>query len=183
MSDTFNDFVITPKLLYKNRCYTSPKALIPKGIVLHSCGFDAKSPDTLFRIWNTHKASASVHYVVKENKVTRFLPDNYRAWGSGGSINGTHIQIELIETPGIKYHRGRIVNYNAVEHEEYFNSTLKTTLFLCLYLKNLWKFAISDIIDHAEAHRIGKASNHRDITHWTKLHGVDMDDIRTILSV
>ena len=36
----------------------------------------------------------------------------------------------------------------------------------------------SDIIDHAEGHKLGIASNHGDVGHWLRRFGKSMDQVR-----
>ena len=90
-------------------------------------------------------------------------PDNIKQWGCGGSLNNTHIQVEICE--------------DNLKNKEYFNLIYNELIDLCVYLCEKYnidplayftynKKKVSTIIDHAGSYKLGMGSNHSDIGHW-----------------
>ena len=47
-----------------------------------------------------------------------------------------------------------------------------------MYLCRMYGLTAADILDHAEAHKKGLASNHGDVGHWFPKYGASMDKLR-----
>ena len=95
------------------------------------------------------------------------LPWDMRGWHGGGSVNDTHIGFEICE--------------DGLTDRGYFNSVYQEAVELCAYLCKRFNFnPVADgvLIDHAEGHRKGIASNHADVGHWFSRHGKNMDTFR-----
>jgi hypothetical protein len=107
------------------------------------------------------------------------LPWNFRCWGCGsgkkGSGNDYFIQFEICE--------------DNLQDKQYFNKVyqegIELTAFLCkkfnINPKNYVKINginIPTILCHAEANKLGFASNHADVLHWFKIYGKTMEDVR-----
>ena len=101
-------------------------------------------------------------------------PWDMRMWHSGGRANDTHISIEICE--------------DDLTNRAYFDSVYQEAIELSAYLCRMFKLnplADGVLIDHAEGHRRGIASNHGDVMHWFRRHGKNMDtfrnDVHTLL--
>lgn len=172
----------------KNDCYKANKPLKPKGIVVHSTG--ANNPNLSRYVdapqfvgtnaygnhWNTPKPGGRevcVHSFIGKDKngdvkVANILPYTMQCWGcaSGkkGSFNSTHIQFEVCE--------------DGLTDKRYFELAISAAIEYCAYLCYTFGLDISSIVSHAEAHKMGYASNHGDIDHWLKKFGWDMNGFR-----
>ena len=76
-----------------------------------------------------------------------------------------------------------------MQDKQYFNKVyqegIELTAFLCkkfnINPKNYVKINginIPTILCHAEANKLGFASNHADVLHWFKIYGKTMEDVR-----
>ena len=139
-----------------------------KGIVVHSTGCNQTSADIWQSIWNRGSTSTAVHAVIGLSGgavVTyQMMPWNYQSWGCGGRFNHSHIQFEIAE--------------DGLTDEEYFGKVFNEAADLCSYLCREYGISVKDIVSHAEAYRLGGASNHADCDHWLKKHGKSMDWFR-----
>ena len=173
-------------ILTENRCYKAAKKMIPAGIVVHSTGANNPAlkrylyPDDGIigenqygNHWNRPQATACVHAFIGKDKngvvrVYQTLPFNYKPWGCGrgenGSYNDSHIQFEICE--------------DALVDESYFTKVYNLAVEFCAYICKTYRLSIDSIVSHAEAHRLGYASNHGDIDHWLKKFNINMDDFR-----
>ncbi|BBF43310.1 N-acetylmuramoyl-L-alanine amidase [Lachnospiraceae bacterium KM106-2] len=176
--------VIKRKYMTKNDCYKMGKVIKPKGIIVHSTGAkEGKDVDSdyYYARWNKSGVYKCVHAFLDEKSVTEMLPvsksKTYKCWGCGsgskGSYNNTHVQFEIIEPKDYK-------------DKTYFRQTKEMALQYCTHLFKLYgwtKVTKTNCLTHAEAHKLGYASNHADILHWWKnYHNYDMDDFRKDLS-
>ncbi len=157
----------------------------PLGVMLHSTG--ANNP-TLRRYlgpddgvigknaygnhWNRPEVTACVHAFIgldKAGNVRTYqtLPWNYRGWHCAASGNDTHVSIEICE--------------DDLSDEGYctqcFHQAAGLTAELCRRY-GLDPLAEGVVLDHAEGHRAGIASNHSDVGHWLKKFGKTMDGFR-----
>ena len=96
------------------------------------------------------------------------LPWDMRGWHSGGRANDTHIGFEICE--------------DGLTDRSYFDLVYQEAVELSAYLCRRFRLnplADGVLIDHAEGHRRGIASNHGDVAHWFRRHGKSMDSFRT----
>lgn len=177
--------------LTKNDCYKAGKKIKPIGIMRHSTGANNPNlsryigpddgiigPNKYNNHWNIPRPDGSsgkcVHAFIGKDKngkvrIYQTLPWNYVAWGSGRGSKGSantlgYIQYEICE--------------DALTDKKYFDECIGLADQLDAYLCKKFNISTSNIIDHAEGHKKGIASNHGDITHWLKKYGKSMNDIR-----
>lgn len=172
----------------QNPCYSSPKIITPKGIVVHSTGANnpylkryvdapaAVGKNAYGNHWNNANMTVCVHSFIgydidKQVSVANILPYNYRCWGVGGgtrgSFNNSHIQFEICE--------------DGLTDAHYFKKIWAVAVEYCVYLCqkfNLDPLGANVIVGHYEAHALGYGSNHGDPRHWFTKHGKTMDDFR-----
>jgi hypothetical protein len=172
-----------------NNCFKANVPLVPQGIVVHSTGADnpnlsryVDSPEEVGKNpysnhWNSPTPGGRrvcVHAFIGKDaegdvRVAQILPYDVQCWGcaSGkkGSFNSTHIQFEVCE--------------DGLCDKKYFELALSAAIEYCAYLCYTFGLDISSIVSHAEAHKMGYASNHGDIDHWLKKFGWDMDGFRS----
>lgn len=172
-------------LLTNNDCYKRGVSMKPKGIMLHSTGADNPTlkryvgPDDGIlgeniydNHWNHSGLDVCVHAFIGETKngsveCYQTLPWQMRGWHCGSDANDTHISIELCE--------------DDLEDRVYFQKVYQTAIGVCVELCkkfNLNPNAPGVLIDHAEGHALGIASNHGDVGHWFQRQGKTMNDFR-----
>ena len=176
------------KLIFtKNRCYKAGKRIKPKGIMVHSTGADNPNlkryvgpDDGLLGVnkngnhWNRafYPGKCPHAFIGKlaDGSIATYqvLPWDLRGWHSGsgkkGSANDTHISFEICE--------------DSLTDPVYFAKVYKEAVELCAVLCKLYYLTEKNIIDHAEGHDQGIASNHGDVEHWFKRYGKSMDTFR-----
>ena len=183
-------------ILTKNPCYTTGKKITVKGLVLHSVGVPQPKASVFINSWNKVSFDrACVHGFIDGNDGTIYqtLPWDHRGWhggsGSKGSVNDTHIGIELCEPDCIRYVRGAtFVCSDTTKAKATVQRTYEAAVELFAYLCkkfNLNPLADGVIISHKEGHARGIASNHADPEHiWTQLDmGYTMDGFRKAVSI
>ena len=178
---------IIQNYLTKNRCYSSPKIIQPKGLVLHSTGTSQPDATKYFSSFNTPTASKMVHFWVQaDGKVYQTLPTNYKSWhcGSGrnGSFNGTHISTEMTEPSTIKYTGGaNWVDLNPTITADHIANTYKYSVELFAYLCQQFNFnplAPNVIETHYSSNKLGYASAHADPMHLWNKYGLTLDQFK-----
>lgn len=174
---------------YQTRCgcYKAAKAMQPIGILIHSTG--ANNPNLKRYVdfpdvcgvnvngnhWNRPEATVQVHAFLGKDKdgnvaVVECLPQNIACWGCGRGAKGSYnynptgtIQFEICEQQGDK---------------AYFDKAFQAAAEYCAALCKKFGWTEKDIVSHAEAAKLGYASNHGDPDHWLKLYGKNMDWFR-----
>lgn len=184
-------------LFYDNRCMGVDKTpCTPIGIILHSSGsnnpnlkrYVQPSKDDEFYDYlierigynknnNSHNrksSSKSMHiYVGKDSEGKTIgchtVDYNLSAWGCGKGKNGSynypptaHIQIECLE--------------DDLKDEAYFMSIYNYLIECCASLCTEFNLPVESITTHKQAHKMGYASNHKDIDHWFEAYGKTLDD-------
>lgn len=182
---------IIQSILTNNPCYTAGKKITVKGLMLHSVGCPQPSAQVFVRNWNkTTYDRACVHAFIDGNTgdVYQCLPWNHRGWhgskGSNGSVNDTHIGVEMCEPACIKYISGATFTCSdpttakAVAQRTY-DTAVQLFAHLCKQY-NLNPLADGVIISHKEGGKRGIASGHVDPEHlWDGLGmGYTMDTFR-----
>jgi len=176
--------LLRQRFLTANECYKVGRSIVPKGIIVHSTG--ALNPDLKryvgpddgflgFNKYNNHwnqlrpeggRQICCHAFIGKlaDGRVAAYqtLPWTMEGWHCGGQANKTHIGFEICE------------DNNAV----YFRGAFREAAELCNYLCKMYGLGAKDILDHAEAHRKGLASNHGDVAHWFPKYGSSMDHLR-----
>lgn len=155
-------------------CYKAYKKMngLPEGIIIHSTG--AQNPNLGRWVYNGNEKNIANnpnynYFGGKYNQdvtphavagrcvdgrtaIVQILPYEIMCWGCGtgirGSYNKSHIQIEIAE------------DYS--NDPEYFNNIICDVIKWCADLVIEYNIDIDDIIGHAEAHKMGYASNHGD---------------------
>lgn len=166
-------------------CYKRGVYIVPRGVMWHSTGADnpqlkryVQPDDGLLGYnsyqnhWNRNGLNVCVHAFIgklQSGEVATYqtLPWNRRGWHAGGKANDTHISFEICE--------------DGLDDEAYFREVYREAVELTAELcKEYGLDPMEDgvVIDHKEGHDRGLASNHGDITHWLKIYGLTMDDVR-----
>ena len=173
----------------KNECYISGRAIVPKGIMVHSTGAnnprlsryvgpdDGRLGKNAFNNhWNQPRPDgrqicchAFIGKLADGSVATyQLLPWAMRGWhgasGPKGSCNNTHIGFEVCE--------------DNLMDKTYFETVYREAVALCVYLCRMFRLSAGSVIDHAEGFRLGIASNHGDISHWLRRYGLTMNDFR-----
>ena len=178
--------------LTKNECYQAAAPIVPAGIMVHSTG--ANNPrlsryvgpdDGLLgenrygNHWNQPRPDgrqicphAFIGRLADGSVATyQVLPWTIRGWhsasGSAGSANRMgYIGFEICE--------------DGLTDAAYFAAVYREAVELCAYLCCEYdiKPEKPTLIDHAEGHTLGIASNHGDVAHWFPRFGKSMDTFR-----
>jgi len=178
---------IIEQYLTNNQCFINGTRLNIKGLMLHSVGVPQPSAAVFIRNWNNPDVRVCVHgFIQADGNVYQTLPWNYVGWHGGGSSNNTHIGVEMTEPLTIKYTGGAsFVDYDPEATKAHVKATYDTAVELFAHLCR--KFDLNpatDIISHAEGHKLGIASNHADPTHlWIRYPelGLSMDGFRRVV--
>lgn len=171
----------------KSDCYKKGKKIKPKAILVHSTGAantalsryvqpdDGKLGKNKYNNdWNRSGLNTCVHAFVgklADGSIATYqtLPYDYRSWGCGsgkkGSYNDSHIQFEICEDNG--------------KDKDYFKKVWKESVEFCAYLCKEYNLKPADIVSHAEAYRLGYATNHGDADSYFKKYGKTMNDFRS----
>lgn len=171
------DLHIIPAFLTKNPCFTAGRKIAVKGLMLHSVGCPQPHPGPFLQDWNRADFNrACVHaFIDAENgDVFQTLPWNARGWHAGGTLNNTHIGIEMCEPSDLKYLDD--FHFECANREEALvqvKRTYETAVELFASLaKQFGLDPLGDgvIISHHEGHLRGLASGHQDPEHlWRGL--------------
>lgn len=181
---------IIESMATKNRCYTAGRKITVRGLMLHSVGCPQSKAHTFAGIWDSPSADVCPHGIIDGNDgtVCQTLPWNHRGWhggsGSRGSVNNTHIGIEMCEPACIRYTSGSSFTCSDPAAAQLvvmrtYNSAVE--LFAMLSKKyGLNPLADGVIISHKEGCTRGIATNHGDPEHlWNGLGmGYTMDTFR-----
>lgn len=143
--------------------------------MLHSVGCPQPSAMVFVKSWNKADYNrACVHAFIDGNTggVYQTLPWNHKAWHSGGSLNNTHIGIEMCEPSYLKYTSGsKFTCSDTAKARDMVGRTYKSAVELFAYLCKeyaLNPLADGAILSHSEGYKRGLASNHGDPEHLWK---------------
>jgi N-acetylmuramoyl-L-alanine amidase len=177
-------------LLTKNACCKAGAVIEPTRIVVHDTG--AGNPNLKRYVqpddgligknaygndWNRPKPdgrSVCVHAFIgklKDGEIATYqtLPWTMQAWGVGsgskGSYNGSAIQFEICD--------------DGYKDESYFHAVYQEAVELCVHLCKEHGISTDNIVCHAEAHRLGYATNHGDVEVWFGKFGKSMSGFRS----
>lgn len=168
----------------KSDCYKVGKKITVKGLMLHSVGCSQPDGKVFINNWNKPGVNACPHAVLDANgNVYQALPWERRGWHGGGSSNDTHIGVEMTEPNTIKYVGGAtwVETADGKNTKKHVLATYKTAVELFAKLCKTYKLdPLKDgvIISHSEGHKRGIATNHGDVEHLWKKHGLTMDGFR-----
>ena len=191
-------------LMVNSKCYKDQILMDgnPKGIVVHSTG--ANNPylkryiqpadgypdydriladigvNKYHNDWNRIDTKSNPNYVCPhaiigkndkdEIECYQILPFEFCCYGCGKGDKGSYntdpayIQFEICE--------------DDLTNPKYFEQVMDTAIEFCATLVFLYNIPIKNIVSHKEAHKLGYASNHRDIEHWANRYGWTMDLFR-----
>lgn len=172
------------QFLANNDCYKAGRAIIPKGVMVHSTaannprvsryvpGDEVMGYNTNGNHWNRSGLTKCVHAFIGKFAdgsvgTVQTLPWTCRGWHAGGAANNTHIGFEICED-GLT---------DASYFSAVYREAVELTAMLCKEY-GLDPLADGVIICHQEGYRRGVASNHADVLHWFPIYGKSMDDFR-----
>ena len=174
-------------------CNSTGREITVKGSTLHSVGCPQPKPEVFANIWKT-STSACVHAVLGVDpyaiQCLPTFPERKKArrgWhggkGSKGSVNDTHLSLEMTEPATIKYVGGAswIETGDGSNTKRHVLATYANAVQLfaqwCTEF-NLDPLADGVIISHHEGNVRDVASNHGDVEHiWNKF-GLTMNQFR-----
>ena len=166
---------ITKTILTENPCYKAGKTIKVKGLMLHSVGCPQPSAMVFVKSWNKADYDrACVHAFIDGNTggVYQTLPWDHKARHSGGSLNNTHIGVEMCEPSYLKYTSGsKFTCSDTAKAKAIVERTYKSAVELFAYLCKeyaLNPLADGVILSHSEGYKRGLASNHGDPEHLWK---------------
>lgn len=188
---------IIKSIMTNNDCYKAGKTITVKGLMLHSVGCNQPKASVFINSWNKPASQQGgrqvcVHGFVEPNgDVYQTLPWNYRGWhggsGSKGSVNNTHIGVEMTEPATITYTGGSsYTDKDPVKTKAHVMGTYNTAVALFAYLctqYNLNPLADGVVISHKEGCARGVASNHGDPEHMWSKYGLTMNQFRQDVKV
>lgn len=174
----------------KNRAYIAAQKMTPKGIVVHSTGANnpelrryVDAPDIVGvnqygNHWNYAQPAGQgkqVHAWIGYDKnknvaVVETLPLDVCCFGCGAGSKGSYnyspayIQFEICE--------------DNLKNRAYYNEVMRVAVEYCARLCLKYNIPVKDVVDHAQAHKRGYASNHGDIGHWQQQYGDNMTKFR-----
>lgn len=176
---------IIQAILTNSSCYRTGQKITVKGLMIHSIGTPQPDPMRFVIGWNQPGIYACVHaFIGADGKVYQTLPWNHRGWhgasGPNGSVNNTHIGVEMTEPSTIVYiSSSTFRNLDAVRTKIHVMATYLTAVEL--FAKLCIDFNLDplrNVISHAEGYRLGIASNHGDPEHLWRFYGLTMKDFR-----
>ncbi len=159
----------------------------PVGAVLHSIGTPQPSAKAVADYFDSPEVEASVHMILQaDGRCYRLAPDHYRMWHGGGSVNNTHMGIEMTEPREISYDPSRGYAVTILDRNKALDHVRQTyeravELFAQLCRTYGWDpLEEGVILSHKECYERGIGSNHGDPEHlWDALNtGYTMDTFR-----
>lgn len=173
------------RYITENDGYRRNGALTPKGIVLHSTAMPGYDAEAIFRNFNRTGRGASIHGCIDDKEFIQTMPFARKAGhvgrGSRGTLNDTHIGIELCEPTGLTYNSAGSVITKYAPPEGYFKAVWEKAVYVFAALCREYGLDPGKdgvILSHAEAHARGYGDNHADTGHWFRWENVTMDDFR-----
>lgn len=186
---------ITQYYLTKNNCYitNADKPRLPKGFMLHSTGANNPNlrryigPDDGILGFNLHgnhwnqimDRNVCYHAMIGKDKngkvrIYQCLPWDIVGWHSGSGSKGFSQNANNTGYIGVG------ICEDGLTDPAYFAEVYGLAVGLCACLADRYGFATTSpaVIDHAEGHRLGMASNHADVGHWLPRHGKNMNTFR-----
>lgn len=179
--------------LTENNCYKTGRKHVIKGVMVHSTG--ANNPDLKRYVgpddgilghnrygnhWNQPKPggrSVCVHAFIGKDKygtvrTYQTLPWNHVGWHSGYGSRGSANTMGYV---------GFEVCEDNLQDRNYFNKVYTEAVELTAHILKIAGLPCNEstVIDHAEGHKMGIASNHADISHWLRRYNKSMDVFRT----
>lgn len=187
-------------ILTKNPCYKKADKITPCGVLWHSTG--ANNPNLKRYVgpddgklgvnqygnhWNRPDATLCGHAMIgklKDDTIATYqtLLYDMRCWLSGSGSKGNantlgYIQFEICEDNTKNKDYAMAAYREAVEFSAYILKQFK----LDPLAKN--RHGLPVVLDHANGHKLGIASNHGDVLHWFGKYGITMDKIRQDIAV
>lgn len=150
----------------KNDGYQKNGRLKVEGLMLHSTATPGIMAQEFRDRFNKQGLGKSIHGFLDDTCYVQCLPYEKKAGHCRYEGNNTHIGIELCEPKEWQ------------TDAAYFAKVYENAVDLFAQLCRQFDLTEQDIIDHAEGHRLGIASNHGDVGHWFPLFGKNMDIFR-----
>lgn len=148
-------FPITVDMHTQNDCYRAARVRDKTHVIVHSTGTKGPAYVPRWQTWNRPGFTKCAHAFVDWNGIYQNLPWNYQGWLNGVRAgNDCSIAFEICE-PTAKN-----------DTPEMAADLYAKTLYLCTLLCKEFEIPPEHVICHAEAHQLGLANNHADVTHW-----------------
>ena len=184
---------IRKQIATNSPCNKTGDEITVKGSMLHSVGCPQPKPEVFAKIWET-STGACVHAVTGADayaiQCLPLFPERKKArrgWhgasGKNGSVNNTHLSLEMTEPATIKYVGGAtwIETGDGSNTKRHVLATYANAVqVFAKWCKEFGLNPLEDgvIISHHEGNQRGIASNHGDVEHiWNKF-GLTMDQFR-----
>ena len=184
---------IRKQIATNSPCNKTGDEITVKGSMLHSVGCPQPKPEVFAKIWET-STGACVHAVTGADayaiQCLPLFPERKKArrgWhgasGKNGSVNNTHLSLEMTEPATIKYVGGAtwIETGDGSNTKRHVLATYANAVKL--FAEWCSEFGLNPledgvIISHHEGNQRGIASNHGDVEHiWNKF-GLTMNQFR-----
>lgn len=161
---------IIKQLSFKNDCYQMNQKMNVKGLVLHSVGCNQSRASVFVNTWNKPNYEVAVHAVLQaDGTVYQCLEWDQVGWHCAGSLNQTHIGVEMTEPDCITYVGGSTFTCsNLSEARAQVKGTYDTAVKLFAKLCKQFKLdPLKDcvILSHYEGGKRSVASKHEDPEH------------------
>ena len=193
MEELNMEIEIRKQIATNSPCNKTGDEITVKGSMLHSVGCPQPKPEVFAKIWET-STGACVHAVTGADayaiQCLPLFPERKKArrgWhgasGKNGSVNNTHLSLEMTEPATIKYVGGAtwIETGDGSNTKRHVLATYANAVqVFAKWCKEFGLNPLEDgvIISHHEGNQRGIASNHGDVEHiWNKF-GLTMDQFR-----
>jgi len=149
----------------KNRCYTNNRNFKKVGGIVHSTATPGVGAEAFQKRWNNPTIAKAVHAFVDDKVAVECLPDTRQAW-------------HIATTQGNNYYYGFEICEDLNHDRGYFLDAYKNAVEHAVNVSKRMGWTGKDWFGHAEAHKMGFASNHGDPEIWWRKFGVTMNQFR-----
>ena len=180
---------IIEQFAVKNDCYIVGRPLEVRGLMLHSVGSAQPNAAVYAKNFNTARPNGREvcphAFIQADGTVYQILPWDMYGWHAGGSLNRTHIGIEMCEPASLVYTGPcafEVTDMDSARAEAESTCLAAVELFAALCIRyDLDPLEGGVILSHTEGAARGEASDHSDPEHlWGGLGlPYTMDTFRT----
>ena len=181
------ELTVYRRFFRQSDCFRAGTKQTPRGVQVHSTGANNPwlrryvQPDDgrlgVNAARNSHNRpglSVCAHaYIGRQADgnvaVYQALPWEARCWLSGSGKKGNANRLGYV---------GFEICEDGKSDRAYLDAALRAAALLAAALCQAYALPVENVLDHAELHARGLASNHADIAHWLRPHGLDMAGFR-----